>query len=183
MEQCERNNAKRLPIAAIDAEALRRADAHAVRRLLEIVAQWGRRQGLSGEDAEDVAAVAVQRACTSIGSFRGESDVAAWVLGIARHVQADLRRGRQNGSRISLDQVDVDPPSHEDVQELAFGQLVAEEALAELSEDERKAVCLTTFNSLSNQEAAETMGKTCDAFTCLRYRAFQKIARFFDENL
>ena len=176
------NSGKDVSIEEIDADALRSGDPNTVRRLLQLVAQWARAHGFSREDAEDIAAITTRRAYESIGSFGGRSKVTTWVLGIAKHVAADLLR-RPAINSVNLDDIHEEPASDEDVAELAYCQLVAQEALAALSDNEREAIQLTKFEGLSNQQAAERMGKTYDGFTCLLYRTHRKIGRFFDENM
>ncbi len=176
------NDTQDLPIKAITVDALRSGHENATRPLMGLVTQWAQAKGLLREDAEDIAAVTVLKAYNDIDSFEGKSKLETWVLGIAQHVAEDFARRTTTGS-ISLEDLNDEPASDADVEELAYLQLVAKEALAALRDDERQAIELTKFRGLSNQEAAERLGRSYDGFTCLLYRVQQKTGRFFDENM
>jgi RNA polymerase sigma-70 factor (ECF subfamily) len=107
--------------------------------------------GSPGEE-QDLVQETYLRALGSLGTYRGEAPVRAWLLSVARNVCADHVRRRERQRRL-LDRVRPHPldavsPAHTSIDDL----------LAELGPDRREAFVLTQMLGLSYEEAAATLG-------------------------
>lgn len=142
------------PLGAL-ADAAREGDdvavAELVRRTQRDVWRLCTSLGSSGE-VEDLVQETYLRAFKSLGGYRGEAPVRAWLLTIARRTCADHVRRRQRERRL-LDRV----RSHV-VSDRAPARDHTEELLAELDPDRREAFVLTQVVGLSYEEAAEVLG-------------------------
>ena len=103
--------------------------------------------GSSGEE-QDLVQETYLRALRSLGSYRGDAPVRAWLLSIARNVCADHVRRRQRQRRL-IDRVRPHPmdavsPAHVGIDDL----------LDTLGTDRREAFVLTQLLGLSYEEAA-----------------------------
>ncbi len=103
--------------------------------------------GSTGE-AEDLVQETYLRALRSLGSYRGDAPVRAWLLSIARNVCADHVRRRERQRRL-LDRVRPHPmdavsPAHVGIDDL----------LDTLGPDRRDAFVLTQLLGLTYEEAA-----------------------------
>lgn len=109
--------------------------------------------GSPGEE-EDLVQETYLRAMRSLGSYRGDASVKAWLYAIARNVCADHVRRRTRHRRLhqrliaeSIERSDIDPP--EPSVRLLLGHLGA---------DQRDAFVLTQVLGLRYDEAADTLG-------------------------
>src|SRR6187455_1217622 len=110
--------------------------------------------------AEDVTAVAFERAYRRRGSFKAARGSArAWLFGIARNAALDELRRR--GRSASLE-TDVGEPSDgvEDHAEHGLRRAVVRSALELLTPRERELVALKFFAGLTNAELAAVIGTT-----------------------
>ena len=84
-------------------EAAREGDDHAVRELVRRTqpAVWRMCTALgSAGEEDDLVQETYLRAFRSLGAYRGDAPVQAWVLSIARHVCADHVRRRERQRRL-----------------------------------------------------------------------------------
>lgn len=136
-------------------DAAREGDDHAVaelvRRTQPEVWRLCVALGSPGEE-QDLVQETYLRALGSLGSYRGDAPVRAWLLSVGRNVCADHVRRRERQRRL-LDRVRPHPldavtPAHSSVDDL----------LAGLSVDRREAFVLTQLLGLSYEEAAAALG-------------------------
>jgi RNA polymerase sigma-70 factor (ECF subfamily) len=103
--------------------------------------------GSAGEE-QDLVQETYLRALRSLGSYRGDAPVRAWLLSIARNVCADHVRRRQRQrrllARVRPHPMDAVSPAHASVDDL----------LDTLGDDRRDAFVLTQLLGLSYEEAA-----------------------------
>jgi len=127
-------------------------------------------------DAQDLTEQTFVSALNGFASFRGESRVGIWLLGIARHKLADhLRKHYRErvASSIALDDAErfpADDPTPDD--QIAF-QLQIERASAALkviAPDRAEALALHFFGGLSTGEVALVMGRRESAVKMLIHR-------------
>lgn len=120
--------------------------------------------GSPGEE-EDLVQETYVRAMRSLGGYRGDAPVRAWLAAIARNVCADhvRRRGRHTRLLHRLQLQQIDQPGHP-----ADG---TEDLLRLLNEDRRSAFVLTQLVGLSYQEAAAVLGCPVGTIRSRVYRA------------
>lgn len=145
--------------------------AHAGRLLL-----WLQR-GSSGDSAvaaEDIAAEAWLTAASKVADFRGDSgEFAGWLFGIARHVEANVRR---RSGRRQTDPVEALPhepvPAHE-------ATLVEQDwitaAIATLPARERDVVTCIDVLGLDAHGAATALGISPVAVRVARHRGLKRL--------
>ncbi len=116
-----------------------------------------------------------------IGTFSGdESDFRSWVFTIAHHKLIDERR--RAGRRPPVEPLPETPPAVEggDVELEALGELGSvwvDEALSELTDDQREVVLLRVLGDLTVEEVAEITGKRPGAVRALQHRAIGSLRR------
>jgi RNA polymerase sigma-70 factor (ECF subfamily) len=127
-------------------------------------------RGLAEEVLQDVFIRCWQQAAT----YRPDAgSVPAWLLGITRNRTVDVQR------RASRCPWQVDAPGRHparverqyqaDGAELTALRLVVQEALAELTPLQRRAICLAYYGGLSQSQIAEQLGKPLGTIkTCTR---------------
>jgi len=124
-----------------------RAVAELVRRTQPDVWRLCVALGSTGEE-QDLVQETYLRALRSLGSYRGDAPVRAWLLSIARNVCADHVRRRERQRRL-IDRVRPHPmdavsPAHTSIDDL----------LDTLGADRREAFVLTQLLGLTYEEAA-----------------------------
>jgi RNA polymerase sigma-70 factor (ECF subfamily) len=146
----------------------RRGDPVAFRALFErhAPAVWRFLRDLSRDDAaaDEATQETFVRAHGRLGALRDDARLASWLLGIARHVYLESRRGR--GTHLDIAAEESEPlleaalpsPTPEALlldRELE-GLLV--EALGELREERRAALLLRIDHGLAYEDIAQVMG-------------------------
>ena len=138
----------------------RRAFAALVRRHEAMVYRVCSRVLGNREDAEDAAQEAFLRAYRKLGTFRGESAFATWLLRLAVNVSLNerARRRRRPWSRARVDPVGgiATGPEAEVLHAEAAAQL--HRALQALRPDHRAAVILRDLEGLTYGEVAAALG-------------------------
>jgi RNA polymerase sigma-70 factor (ECF subfamily) len=111
------------------------------------------------------------------------ADALPWLLGVARRVLANQRRGEARRgalvellTRVRRSAAIVEPAV--DVHD-TFGSLG--EAIASLSAQEREALLLVAWEELEPQRAARVVGCSAQAFRARLYRARRRLAEALDE--
>jgi RNA polymerase sigma-70 factor, ECF subfamily len=143
-----------------------------VRRVYRyLVARLGDRQ-----QAQDVTAQTFLAALEGIGGYRGQGQLAAWLLSIARNKAADVLRGRrptaplEDAARIAS----AEPPP----EQVAIARMQLEEvvrALRAVAPERAEALALRVFGGLSVAEVGVMMGKSEAAVKMLVHRAVQDL--------
>ncbi|MBN2305409.1 MAG: RNA polymerase sigma factor [Anaerolineae bacterium] len=137
------------------------------------------------EDAQDLAAQVFLKAYRNAASYRGESSVIGWLMGIARHQIIDYYRDRRvNVSLASAREIpNPAPPPDVSLEQKERLKRVFE-ALNALSEDRREALSLRLFAGLTNREIAGVMDKSVSAVAMLVHRGIQDLrTRLGEEDI
>lgn len=139
---------------------------------------------LGGQDVEDVVQDVFLRVYRARGQYSASAKFTTWLYRVTANTALNARRKRGNHPNFSMDALehpadpaDADhgpPPAGVDLQEL--GQ-VAWSAMQELPEQQRVALTLCRFESLSYEQIAELMGCSTAAVKSLISRARQNLKR------
>ncbi len=126
----------------------------------------------SREDAEEIATEAFVRAFEKAASYRGESAFRGWLFGITRHLCLDrLRQPRlillESEALGHLGETDDGGVNPERIGTRALVQ----EALTQLSEDQRTVLLLCDVEEWDAREVAVKLEKSLEATKSLLYRA------------
>src|SRR5688572_14055498 len=126
--------------------------------------------------AEDVTALAFERAYRKRGSFRpGRGSPRAWLFGIARNAALDELRRRTRTAEIGGEPVDEDAVSIEDEADFGARRVAVRAALGSLAPRERELVALKFFAGLSNAELAAVLGTSETNAGTRVHRAIHKL--------
>ena len=106
--------------------------------------------GSTGEE-QDLVQETYLRALRSLGSYRGDAPVRAWLLSIARNVCADHVRRRERQRRL-IDRVRPHP-----MDAVSPAHVAIDDLLDTLGHDRREAFVLTQLLGLSYEEAAAAL--------------------------
>jgi len=172
-------------------ERARSGDSDAFRQLVEqhsrAVFRLAFRMTGNEEDAEDVVQETFLRAYKKLDKYEARSSFSTWLYRIASNYSLDLIRmrkrhedKRERGTaedRDILQSIPVDSPGPD---RIMYGTQVQErvnEALNELSPQERTAFILRHFEGLSIEEIGSTLGTGTNATKHSIFRAVQKLRR------
>jgi RNA polymerase sigma-70 factor (ECF subfamily) len=132
------------------------------------------------EDAEDIAVEVFASAYSAIASYRGDSDLLVWLVGIARRKLADF--ARRAGRRPALALSEAYPTAALLAASEATGTPDSElaqveeretlrRALATLPETHREALLLRYVEGLTSRDIGELLRRSEDGVNSLLYRA------------
>lgn len=96
-----------------------------------------------------------------------------WLLGVARRVASNSRRGSARRTALQERLTAECPPAPEE----AGGPVRLAEALLSLSETDREALTLTAWDGLSHREAAQALGVRESTFGVRLFRARRRLER------
>jgi RNA polymerase sigma-70 factor, ECF subfamily len=126
--------------------------------------------------AEDVTALAFERAYRKRGSFRpGRGSPRAWLFGIARNAALDELRRRGRTEPVDGEPADEDAVSFEDEAEIGARRVAVRAGLQSLQPRERELVALKFFAGLSNTELAAVLGTSETNAGTRVHRAIHKL--------
>jgi RNA polymerase sigma-70 factor, ECF subfamily len=126
--------------------------------------------------AEDVTALAFERAYRKRGSFRpGRGSPRAWLFGIARNAALDELRRRTRTAETGDEPVDESAASFEDEADFGARRVAVRAALGSLAPRERELVALKFFAGLSNAELAAVLGTSETNAGTRVHRAIHKL--------
>jgi RNA polymerase sigma-70 factor (ECF subfamily) len=131
---------------------------------------------LPAGDAEDLVADVF------LVAWRRRADLPAdarpWLLGVARRVLANRRRGRQRAdaliARLARERAVATGGGWDDSGELDLGLL---EALLSLSEADQEVLMLSAWEGLSSSQLASVLGVSAGAVAARLFRARRRLAR------
>ena len=128
------------------------------------------------DDAQDLTAQVFLNAYKNLTSYRQESSLIYWLIGIARHQITDYYRGKKTDFPfINVDEIASPAPPLEETIERQNRLKRISETLNALSEDRREALSMRLFAGLNNQEIAEIMDRSADAVAMLVHRGIQDL--------
>jgi len=173
-------------------ERARSGDSDAFRLLVEqhsrAVFRLAFRMTGNEQDAEDVVQETFLRAYRQLDKYEARSSFSTWLYRIASNYSLDLIRmrkrheeKRERGSKAEerdiLQTIPVNAPGPDRIAHSNQVQARVNEALNELSDQERTAFVLRHFEGLSIDEIGETLGTGTNATKHSIFRAVQKLRR------
>jgi RNA polymerase sigma factor (sigma-70 family) len=128
--------------------------------------------------AEDVTALAFERAYRKRGSFRPDrGSERAWLFGIARNAALDELRRRRRLTLLAGDPIDPVPENELDGVEQALRRVAVRSALAKLGGRERELIALKFHAGLSNAEIGKVLGTSETNAGTMLHRAIGSLRR------
>jgi RNA polymerase sigma-70 factor (ECF subfamily) len=173
-------------------ERARSGDSDAFRLLVEqhsrAVFRLAFRMTGNEQDAEDVVQETFLRAYRQLDKYEARSSFSTWLYRIASNYSLDLIRmrkrhedKRERGTALEdrdiLQTIPVNAPGPDRIAQSNQVQQRVNEALNELSEQERTAFVLRHFEGLSIDEIGEALGTGTNATKHSIFRAVQKLRR------
>jgi RNA polymerase sigma-70 factor (ECF subfamily) len=129
-------------------------------------------------ESDDLAAQAALAVYEHLPSFRGDCRFIYWVFQIAHNKVKRYLRKTKNATIVSVGELIDEPRDPHDDIETALRLLVAEEALATLTEQERTVHLLRVLEDLDHKDIAKRLGITDVASRTTAYRAARKIGAY-----
>lgn len=148
----------------------RRGEPTAFRALFEqhSPAVWRFLRDLSRDEAaaDEATQETFVRAHARLSTLREETRLGSWLLGIARHVYLESRRGRTTATHLDITAEESEPlleaalpsPTPEDLLLDRELEGLLAQALGELGEDRRAALLLRIDHGLAYEDIAQVMG-------------------------
>jgi RNA polymerase sigma-70 factor (ECF subfamily) len=173
-------------------ERARSGDSEAFRLLVEqhsrAVFRLAFRMTGNEQDAEDVVQETFLRAFRQLDKYEARSSFSTWLYRIASNYSLDLirmrkrhedrrERGKASEERDILQTMPANAPGPDRIAHSNQVQARVNEALNELSDQERTAFVLRHFEGLSIDEIGETLGTGTNATKHSIFRAVQKLRR------
>jgi RNA polymerase sigma-70 factor (ECF subfamily) len=140
-----------------------------------------RRVAVDREDADDLAQETFVTAWTQLATWRGQSTVRAWLLGIAWRKARSAGRSmfrRMARDRAWSDNEALAPRSNVSAED----RLALEGALGRLNQDQRAAVALCLAEDYSHAEAAEILGLPLGTLKSQVLRGRAKLLEVLEET-
>jgi RNA polymerase sigma-70 factor (ECF subfamily) len=106
-------------------------------------------------------------------------DPLPWLLGCARRVLLNQRRGQQRRARL-VKRLAASTPRSQAERELSDGALAG--ALAALGERDREVLLLTAWEGLTAEQAARVLGCSTQAFWVRSHRARKRLAAALERD-
>ncbi len=131
------------------------------------------------ERARDATQESGLRFLRQLPSFRGDSQLRTWALGIAINVAREMRRANRGGGELDADlyaaaESEMSPPASAELEERRQ-QLHA--TLGELPERQREAVVLRFFEEMSVEQTAEVMNCATGTVKATVHQALRSLRR------
>jgi RNA polymerase sigma-70 factor (ECF subfamily) len=126
--------------------------------------------------AEEVCAVAFERACRKRASWRPERGAPrAWLFGIARNAALDELRRRSRSAALAAEPEDLDAATPDEAADAALRRAAVRAALARLTPRDRELIALKFHAGLDNAELAAVLGVSPSNAGTLLHRAMTKL--------
>jgi RNA polymerase sigma-70 factor, ECF subfamily len=172
-------------------ERARSGDSDAFRLLVEqhsrAVFRLAFRMTGNEQDAEDVVQETFLRAYRQLDKYEARSSFSTWLYRIASNYSLDLIRTRKRhedkrergkpDERDILQTIPVNAPGPDRIAHSNQVQARVNEALDELSDQERTAFVLRHFEGMSIEEIGSVLGTSTNATKHSIFRAVQKLRR------
>jgi len=127
------------------------------------------------EDAEDLVQDTWISALRTVPSFEGRSTLRTWLVSILRRRIADRFRRDRPAEQLEEERHAVEGPASEDRLDAYEAAAIANRAMADLTDLERRAVTLCDVEDLDRDEASEAMGVTRGHLRVLLHRGRHKL--------
>lgn len=162
-------------------------DQDAFRRLYELTAKGIYSYALSilkhPQDAEEVMQDTYLTAWNQVEQYKTEGKPMAWLLTIARNLCYMRLRKQREHPQISYEELEEETPGELCAQiESAPEKQMLLEALAVLSEEERKIVLLHDAGEMKHREIAQYLGCPLSTVLSKYRRALKKLQRLVDKR-
>jgi RNA polymerase sigma-70 factor (ECF subfamily) len=131
-----------------------------------------------GDEADDIVADVFLVAWRRLDEL--PDDPLPWLLGVARRVIANRRRGTARQSALH-DRLRAEPALAPDAAMVAVSDGAVAAALAALGEHDRELLLLTAWEGLGNPEAARVLGVQTGTLRVRLHRARRRFARLLGE--
>ena len=131
------------------------------------------------ETAEDLTSEVFTRLLTALRDRHApQNTLRGWLYGVAARVVSDYHRKAYRAPQTELDEsLASDEPDPSDIVAGKLTQETLQEALQELTEEQRHVLSLRFGSGLPIQDVARTLGKTEGAIKQLQARAVAALAR------
>lgn len=165
-------------------EKIKENDHLAIAECLSYINRWAQSVGISPSDADELSLKTIEQAFLKAHTFRGESTVGTWLIGIAKKTWAyTYRQNAKYTERLtSLDATPIDQVEDgKSIERMALNEILAEEIIREcLNEEERRIYIWREVDELSYMDIANLVGKSENAVRLTKYRADKKIREYVD---
>jgi RNA polymerase sigma-70 factor (ECF subfamily) len=133
--------------------------------------------------AEDVTALAFERALRKQGSYRSSrGSERAWLFGIARNAALDELRRRGRTTQLAAEPVDDTAPAAGDETDRSLERATVRAALQRLAPREREVIALKFHAGLSNGELARVLAVSESNAGTLLHRAMKQLRKACHET-
>jgi RNA polymerase sigma factor (sigma-70 family) len=135
----------------------------AVRQLLPRIKHYVRKECPAlGSEADAIAVLVIERVCERLDTFRDQSPFFLWVAGITRNVMQErfrnqTERAQSEALLTSLEGIVLDQMAHE------VNCLVAEEALASLTDLQRTVLAYQHTTDMTSAQIGEKVDRSTNA--------------------
>jgi RNA polymerase sigma-70 factor (ECF subfamily) len=181
-----------------DEELVARAQGGDVESFNQLILRWERpiyalayRVIGREEDARDVCQDAFLRAYRALPGFKGQAKFSSWLYRIALNLCRDWIR-RQRRAPVSQLPEDTDPgelaaeagpvESIEDLVARRELSAIVEEAMSELSEEQRTAIILKEYHGMTFQEIADMQGCPLSTVKTRLYQGLSLLRRRLEQQ-
>jgi len=127
------------------------------------------------EDAEDLVQDTWISALRTVPSFEGRSSLRTWLVSILRRRIADRFRRDRPAEQLEEERFAIDVAPSEDRLDAHEAASIANRAMADLTDLERRAVTLCDVEDLDRDEAGESMGVPRGPLRVLLHRGRHKL--------
>lgn len=138
----------------------------------------------SRTEAEDALQEVMCKVLTSISRFRRDAQLSSWIYRIAVNHCLNLQRSRRRARWFSIDRLlEADQekwaatPSPHELLEQDEAERMVQEAINDLSENQRVVLILHRYQGMSYQEIASALGCSVAAVEGRLHQAKQKLSR------
>lgn len=129
------------------------------------------------EMAQDLTQEVFIRIIKGIGQFtyRDEKSFLGWLYTIAGNVLNSYHRRKQVLATPLDQQVEIVDVRRSDDVRMVFDRIVLQQAIEQLTQDQRQVLMLRFFADMTNNEIATALNRTEGAIKALQYRALQSL--------
>jgi RNA polymerase sigma-70 factor (ECF subfamily) len=133
------------------------------------------------QTAEDLTSHVFLKAWEKLDHYRPKGPFMAWLYAIARNTVIDHYRTHKQ--TVSLDEASPIPSRNQEpdeIMQLEFEIQSVQEAMKQLTEEQREVLILKFIAELDTAQIARRMGKSQGAIRALQMRALQALSRIID---